>query len=93
MNKIHLLQFEQQFVFIWFLQQDTGQELNTIKVYAVAHSIEAARRQVMSVPRLALTIRHLVEQTEPLVCKTPFAEVNISANGKVATMIQGERAG
>lgn len=91
---IYRVEQKSQSVFIWFLEQDTGQEKNIIKVYAVASDIGEARRQVLSVPGLAWVIRDLVGSQNPsVVCGVPFAEVNISANGKVASVIQAERLG
>ena len=92
-NKIHRLEYQEQLVFIWFLEQDTGTERNTIKIYAVAPNIEGARRHVMGIPGLGSVARHLVENTEPIVCETPFAEANISANGRVGSLIRAERMG
>ncbi len=93
MSNIHRVEYQEQFVFIWFMEQDTGHEKNIIKVYAVASSLNEARRHVLGVPGLGYVARTLVENNEPLVCAVPFAEVNISANGKVGSAIHAERRG
>lgn len=91
MEKIHRIEHQETLIFIWFLDIDNGSEKNVVKIYAVATSLEGARRHVMNVPGTGEVIRTLVEKTEPLVCAVPFAEVNISANGKVSSMIRAER--
>mgnify|MGYP003418136860 CR=1 FL=1 len=88
-------------VFMWFgSQKGNGYDIptETVKVYAVAEDLPAARRQldkILSMPNVkgANQLRNVINTTRPQVFAVPFAEVNISHNGKAMALVASGEEG